>query len=148
MLIGVARRVDVDHHDVVELEALDLRDVGDVDAGLEVELVAAHAAQRGHLGAAQAVEVGVGLLGVARDHRARRGRLARHQVAQRVGEERDRLAQVAELVELDRLAGARRERLLGRELGAEDLAREQHDLGGRAVRELERPHDRGLAGLR
>src|SRR5438045_1128715 len=42
VLVGVTRRVDVDHDDVVELEALDVRDVGDIDAGLEVELVAAH----------------------------------------------------------------------------------------------------------
>src|SRR4051812_21455464 len=59
-LIGVARGVDVDHDDVVELEALDLGDVGDVDPGLEVELVAADPAQRGDLGVAQALEVGVG----------------------------------------------------------------------------------------
>src|SRR3954470_24063740 len=89
VLVRVARRVDVDHDDVVELEALDLRDVGDVDAGLEVELVAAYAAQRGHLGATQAVEIRVGLLRVARDHGAARGRLARHEVSQRVAEKGD-----------------------------------------------------------
>ena len=66
----VAGLVDVDHHDVVELEALDLRDVGDVDAGLEVELVAADAAQRGDLGAAQALEVRRPARGGA-DHGAR-----------------------------------------------------------------------------
>ena len=147
VLVRVARVVDVDHDDVIELEALHARHIGDVDARLEVELVAAHAAQRGDLGAAEAVEVRVRLLGVARDHGARRGRLARHQVAQRIAEERDRLAQIAELVELDGLARARGERLRRRQLGSEDLAREQHDLGRRAVRQLERAHDRGLPGL-
>ena len=89
VVASVAGRVHVQHDDVVELEALDLADVGDLDAGPEGELLRAHAAQSGDLGAAQAFVGAVGLFGVAGQQRDGRARLAGGEIAQRLGDERD-----------------------------------------------------------
>ena len=71
--------VRIEHDHVVELEALDLANVGDVDAGQEREVLAGDQAQARDLGQAQGLVVGQRLLGIAGDQRDRGARLALHQ---------------------------------------------------------------------
>ena len=86
---------------VVELEALHLAHVRDVDAGPEEEVLIRHAAEIRHLAASEALEVEVRLLGVARDHGHGGERLAARQVAQRLGKEGHGLSAPREAEELD-----------------------------------------------
>ena len=126
------------HHDVVELEALHLADVGHLDAGAEGELLGAHAAQVRDLGAAQALVVASACSGwrassatVARGSRA-------DERAQRLGQERDRRARRRESGgprPARRSAGPRAAR--DRRAGP-GVARDRQDLARRAVGDAQR----------
>ena len=89
--LGVARgrRLEEDH--LVELEALRLTDVGDVEAALPSEVLFAHAAHVRDLRAHEAVVIDLGLLRETREERDVRIGLVRRELAERIGEERDGL---------------------------------------------------------
>ena len=106
IVAAVAAGVHVEQHHVVELQSLDLAHVGHVDAGAKGEILGAHAAQAGHLGPAQALEVAIGLLGVAGQQGHRGARLAQQEIAQGLGQKSHRRARRGKAKGLDRRARA------------------------------------------
>jgi hypothetical protein len=138
VVAAVAGGVRVEHDDVVELEALTWRTSVTSTPGRNANSCARHAAQRGHLGAAQPVEVTVGLLGVAGQQRDGGARLARGQLAQRLGQERDGGADAREAERLDRRAGAWRLGRVGVGERAHRRARDRQDLARRTVGDAQR----------
>ena len=101
-----AAGVGVQDDDVVELQTLHLPDVGDVDAGAKREFLSRHAPQGGDLGAAQAVVIPIGLLGVAGQQGHCGARLAHRKIAQRLGKKSHGGAGGREAKRFDGSAGA------------------------------------------
>ena len=99
--VGVVCGVDVEEDDVVELEALDLGDVGDVDAGAKGEVVVGDEAEVGDLGEDEGVGVEFGLGSIAGDEGDRGEGFSRDEGAEGVGEEGHSFALDGDAMEFD-----------------------------------------------
>jgi hypothetical protein len=127
------------HHDhVVELEALHLLDLGDLDAGGEAEVLLAHPMHAGHLALHEAGVVDVAHRGRGRQHRHRGERLLAREARSASARKATLGARVGELEHLDGRARARGDHRALLALVAEQRQRELGDLARRAVAHLER----------
>jgi hypothetical protein len=96
------RAARLDQDDVVELEALHLLDLGDLDAGREREVLVTTWRARGTSLSTRPLAVERAELARRRQHGDRREPLALRELLQRLGEEGDARAVIGEAEELDR----------------------------------------------